>query len=92
MEYLIGLLVLALGGLLWNNKRANNAEALNQNIDTKNKVVDINRDITKDQGLLDAEKAKRDQLEADLKAKEKANVTQEDLLKFLNDKPSDDNK
>jgi len=92
MEYLIGLLVLALGGLLWNKQRADNAEALNQNIDTKNKVIDINRDISKDQGLLDAEKAKRDQADADLKAKEKANVTQEDLLKFLNDKPSDDNK
>jgi len=90
MEYLIGLLVLALGGLLWNKKRADNAEALNQNLDTKNKVIDINKLINKDQTQLEAERAKREMLEAELKAKEGKDVTQEDLLKFL-DKP-DDNK
>lgn len=92
MEYLIGLLVLALGGLLWNKKRADNAEALNDNVDTKTKVITIEEFIAKNRAMLDAEKAKRDQLEADLKAKENKDVSKDEILDYLNDPNKPDNK
>lgn len=92
MGYIIAMMLAALGGLIFINKRSSNAETLKENDDANKKVADFQAFIDKQKQALVDEQQKRDQAAADLKAKENASVTQEDLLKFLNDKPSDDNK
>lgn len=84
--YIIGtvLALAGLGTLILKFMKGSVAEDLLQNQETKTKVTEIEQFIAKDQGLLDAEKAKRDQAEADLKAKENQSVTKDNLLDFVN--------
>lgn len=90
LSYIIGALLTfaGLGTIIFKLWKGNIAEALLQNQDTKSKVIDLESYISKDKGLLVAEQAKRDQLSADLKAKENANVSKDELLDFVN-KPTD---
>lgn len=73
-NYIIGILSVIgalLAGLFWYETKKNQTEkALTDNIETKTKVNDINNQITK--------------AEDDAKAQENENVSQKDLLDFLN--------
>lgn len=93
LSYIIGafLTLAGIGTIVFKLWKGNIAEALLQNQDTKGKVIELESYISKDKGLLAAEQAKRDQLSADLKAKENANVSKDELLDFVNStsKPTD---
>lgn len=90
MEYIIALMLAALGGLVFLNRKANNAEALNENLDSKNKVLDLQKFIDKNLASLESEKAKREQLDANLTAEKEKSADKDEILDFLNsDKPTD---
>jgi hypothetical protein len=81
---LIGIIA-ALGGLvmfLFSKKQ--NAEALNQNIEVRGKLNEINSGIANDQGQLLSEEAKRKQLEADSNKEKSKQQTIEELEAFIN--------
>ena len=63
MEYLLGLVGVLLGALYLTNTKKKSAEALLQNQATKEKTLEQDRDIAKNNGLLDAEEQKRKELE-----------------------------
>lgn len=86
LTYIIGAILAAagIGTIILKLMKGSVAEDLLVNQDTKAKVIDIQTGIAKDQGLLDAEAAKRSQADADLKAKENSNVTKDELLDFIN--------
>lgn len=64
------------------------SDVLKKNEDVKNEVATLNQQVNQNNQSLDSEAAKRAQIEADLKKQEEANVTQKELLDFVNDKPS----
>lgn len=62
MEYLYILLGLMGGSIVYLFVKKNNAEAVNQNVEVRNELNTIGKDIAKDQGLADAEAVKREEL------------------------------
>jgi len=86
ITYLIGfvLTMLGIGTIAIKILKGTTAEALLKNQQTKEQIDQIQVGISKDEGLLAAEKEKRDQAEADLKAKESKDVTKDELLDFIN--------
>lgn len=85
---LLGVLGLAVGAFLFQRGRANNAEALLQNLETKQELNTIDQTIAKNDGLIQSEEQKRSELEKQAQDEKAKEVTQEDLLKFLNDPKS----
>lgn len=82
MDYLIGLLV-ALGlGFLYQRNRANTAEARNDNLEVKEELNNINKDISKNDGLLDAEEEKRKELQKQVENLTADTVT--NIVDYLN--------
>ena len=82
---LIGIIGILVGGFLYQRSRANNAQALNENIKTKEELNELDKTIAKNDGLLQSEEEKRAELEKQAQDEKAKEVTQEDLLKFLND-------
>lgn len=76
--------LLGIGGLILKLMKGSIAESLLKNQETKAKVIDIQTGIAKDDGLLAAEQAKRDQMQKDLEEKEKQDATKDELLDFIN--------
>lgn len=92
MNLILGLIgaVIALGGaFLYQLIRRKVSEALLANNETKDQLNTINKDISKNDGLLEAEKEKRDQIAKDLKDKESLNATKDELVDWLNTNKSD---
>lgn len=89
MEYLFVLLIAALGGLVFFKRKADNAEALNENVETKSKVLDLQKFVEKNLAALEAEKNKRNQLELDLSTEKAKEVTTDEIVDFLNSKKED---
>lgn len=69
MEYLIGLLVAALGLLMYERTKKQSAEGLLLNTETKEKDVSLQADQAKNSGLISAEEEKQKQIKEDVKAK-----------------------
>lgn len=89
MNLILGLIgaVVALGGVfLYQLIRSKGSEALLQNNATKDQLNAINKDVSKNDGLLEAEKEKRDQIEKDLQEKESYNESKDSILDWLNNK------
>lgn len=88
--YAIGsaLLLFLTGLFIYEKARRRNAEALNTNIDIKKQVNDLNKDVSKNEGLLAAEEEKRKQIEEKLKKDKDADISKDELADFFN-KPSD---
>lgn len=85
MNTLGGLLAaLGLGALILKLLKGSNAEALNQNLDTKNKVIDLQSRINKDQNDVVNEAELRARLQKELDEKEKKDVSNDELLDFAN--------
>lgn len=78
---LVGVIV----GLVIQYIRGKGAQALLDNVEVKNKLNQIDQQISKNAGTEAALEEQRKQQEQDMKDKENANVSKDDLLKFLND-------
>lgn len=86
MIYLIGIIAVLSGLFLFERSKRRSAEAINTNLETKEKVNDIQKDVDINNAEIEVEKQK--QADAQKKAdEEKAkNVSKDDLLDFFNDK------
>lgn len=84
MEYLIALLGLMGGAVVWLFVKKQSAEALNLNNDTKSKLNDLGKDIAKNEGLLSSEAEKRKEIENNISKEKSTNESLEDLKGFFN--------
>jgi len=66
--------------------RRKGSDALNANNATKEQLNTINKEISKNDGLLEAEKEKRDQIDQDLKKEETLSQSKDSILDWLNSK------
>lgn len=62
VEYVVAAFVALLGYAGYQTIRRRNAEAINQNVEVKNQLNEIDKGISKNQGLADAEASKREEL------------------------------
>lgn len=62
MEYLISLILLLFGGLVLQTKKKNIAEARNDNLETKEKLNDVNKNISQNQGQIESEEDKQKEI------------------------------
>lgn len=85
MEVLIGIIVALLAGLFYSNTKRKSAEALLENNDAAKKLNQKDHSIEKEKAQLDAEEAKRKELEKVRQEKEGSDVSQKDLEDFFND-------
>lgn len=75
----------ALGGLfLYEKSKRKSAEALNENVETKEKLNELNKDIIKNEALNEAEEEKRKQIEKESEEKKNEKVDRDNLLDWLN--------
>jgi len=85
MEYFLGILALLLGGVgVWLNGKKNIAESKAEQAATKLQVADLNNKIAANNQSLSDEVNKRNELETNAQKEENKDVSQEDILKFLN--------
>lgn len=83
LQYLLsgGTAILAVLYYLWTKKQT--AEALNQNIDTKNQINELDKNVAKNDGLLQSEEEKRNQLQKDAENAKNADQTSSSLIDFF---------
>lgn len=81
MDYLIGLVAILLGGLLFERSRRNSAEGVLENLDTKKELLKQETLTAKNQGLLEAEEEKRKEIKSNEDKK-----SLDDVARFLNDR------
>lgn len=87
--FLVGL-VGVLGALfLWERSKRRTSEALLENQETKEKLVEIDKTISKNEGTLEAEETKREEIKKDLEEEKNETKTNEELEKFFNRPKSD---
>lgn len=88
MEYLLGIIAL-LGGALWFTKsKKDNAEALLQNTETKEKALKVESDIVKIDAILQMEDDRRKALEKQLQEEKAKNESLQDIASDLNKRNS----
>jgi len=84
MEYLLAVIVGLVGLLYYSNTKRKSAEALNENLETKEKIQEIDKQAILDlTGLLFEEK-KRQDANSELKEKLDDKPSQEELEEFFN--------
>lgn len=86
-----GIIISLLGALFFQKSKKDSAEALLTNLDTKNKLNELDKTISQNDGQLASEELKRQQLEQELEKKKNETPSIDDLNKFLNkpgNKPS----
>jgi hypothetical protein len=81
MDYLIGLVAILLGGLLFERSRRKSAEGVLENLDTKKELLKQETLTAKNQGLLEAEEEKRKEIKSNEDKK-----SLDDIARFLNDR------
>lgn len=86
MQYLIGLVVALFGGVLFFRNKAQNAQALNENSETKEKVNKEDIEIAKNDAREEAERAKREVLQGNLQKEMSKDVKGQELASFFNDR------
>lgn len=84
MDYLIGLVVALLGGFLYQRNRANVASARNENLEVKEQLNDINKDIAHNDGALESEEQKQSELRKELEDAKLSEGDVESIANFLN--------
>lgn len=77
----IGALILA---FLFERSKAQTAEALNENVKTKEKLLKIDEEIAVNNAGLKEEEIKRGQLREDIKKEQDKEVTSDDVVDFFN--------
>ncbi len=81
MEYLIGLIVALIGGLLYERSKRKTAESSLDNLETKKEVLELEKQESKNSGLIEAEKEKREEIK-----NEQSKKSLDDLARFFNDR------
>jgi|LakMenEpi12Oct12_1017442.scaffolds.fasta_scaffold22998_1 hypothetical protein len=81
MEYLVGLIVLLLGGLFFEKSKRKSAEGTLENLETKKQILEVEKNVSKNNGLIEAEKEKREEIK-----NEKSKKSLDDLARFFNDR------
>ena len=81
MEYLIGLIVALIGGLLYERSKRKTAEGSLDNLETKKEVLELEKQESKNSGLIEAEKEKREEIK-----NEESKKSLDDLARFFNDR------
>jgi Flp pilus assembly protein TadB len=84
MEYLIGIIGALLGALYWQTNKRKIAEARNENVLTKEKLNDINKEIAKNSGVIESETLKQEELKKDLENAKTNDLSINDVLDIIN--------
>ncbi len=89
MNYILGLIGvagMAFVGYLWERSKRRSAEALNDNLETKEHILDLQKDVVKNEALIEASKEKQDEIKRKLEEEKAKDVSKDDLLDFFNRK------
>lgn len=84
MEYLIGIIAALVGALFWQTNKRKIAEARNENVLTKEKLNDINKDIAKNSGSIESENSKQEEFKKDLENVKTNDLSVSDILDIFN--------
>lgn len=84
MEYIIGIIGVLFGALYWQTNKRKIAEARNENILTKEKLNDINKEIAKNSGIIESETLKQEELKRDLENAKTNDLSVNDVLNIIN--------
>lgn len=80
MTTILGILAGVAGILaVFFRSKANSSEALLENNKTNQEILELDKQLAKNEGLLEAEEAKREELQKEVK-----DVSKEDLIDFVN--------
>ena len=74
MEYLIGIIVALIGLLFYERSKRKSAEGSLENLETKKELLEVEKQVSKTDGLIEAEKEKREEI----KNEESKKTLQED--------------
>ena len=82
------LLYAVLGGLavLFFLKKNKSAEAQNENLETKEKLLELEKDVIKNDASLSAEEIKRNELKKEMVEKTNETLSPQDLVDFFNNR------
>lgn len=81
MEYIVGLIVGLVGWLFYERSKRKSAEGALENLDTRKETLTLDKEATKNTGLLEAEEAKREEIKND---QDKKSLSE--IARFLNDR------
>jgi len=79
IETLLALIVGLMGALFFQRSKTKSAEAINNNLEVKEKLLEKQKEVVKNQGLIEAEEQKREEIKADEK-----NPTLIDIADYIN--------
>lgn len=79
IEALLALIVGLFGAFLFQRSKTKSSEALNDNLEVKEKLLEKQKEIVKNQGLIEAEEQKREEIKNDEK-----NPTLIDIADYIN--------
>lgn len=76
--------VLAGLAVLFFLKKNKAAEAQAKNLETKEKVNEVQKEVVKNEALIDAEAIKREELKTEMERKTRETLTEQDIVDFFN--------
>ena len=79
IETLVALIVGLVGAFLFQRSKTKSAEAINDNLEIKEDLLEKKKEIIKNQGLIEAEEQKREEIKNDEK-----NPTLIDIADYIN--------
>lgn len=86
MIYLIAVIVALLGFVYFEYSKRKSAEALNTNLETKEKVDNIQKGVDVDDAKIEAEKQKQADIQKAADEEKAKDVTQKDVTDFFNNR------
>jgi hypothetical protein len=81
MEYIVGLIIGLVGWLFFERSKRKSAEGALENLETREETLKLDKEATKNTGLLEAEQAKREEIK-----NEQDKKSLSDIARFLNDR------
>lgn len=81
---LVTVIVGLVGLFLGQKRKADDASALNDNSKVKDALNEIDKIISKNDGQLDSEEQKRQELQKDAEEKKHVDESSDDLLRYIN--------
>lgn len=76
--------VLAGLAVLFFLKKNKAVEAQAENLETKEKVNEVQKEVVKNEALIDAEAIKREELKTEMERKTRETLTEQDIVDFFN--------
>lgn len=87
IEYIIGIILSLIGYIIWSDNKRKSAESLLNNLDTKKALNEADKQISKNEGLEEAELEKRRIIEEELQHNKSEGDSLEDLKNQFNKPP-----